>query len=94
MTEPSIQAVSTSGRQGCGARGRPVGTRGLRLICRHQRSATGIAEEDNVFHRRDFAEPLNADTDVLQSVFEDEAAFEAAESGVPAKEADASAAAR
>ena len=68
---------------------RHVRVDGLRLVGRHQRAATGIAQQHNGFHALHLAQPAHADADVDQRVIEQEAALVAAKAGVPAEEADA-----
>ena len=73
--------VGQSGRGPHALQRRHVRVDGLCLVGRHQRTATGIAQQHNGFHALNLAQPAHPDADVDQCVVEQEAALEAAVSG-------------
>ncbi len=58
----------------------------FRLIRRHQRTAAGIAEQHDLFDTGLLAQPLHADGNIDQRMFEQELIFRAAKARVPAEE--------
>jgi hypothetical protein len=61
----------------------------LRLVGAHQRTAAGIAEDDDAFDTGLFLQPTHADADVDQRVFQQEERFVTTKARIPTQKSEA-----